>query len=380
MLLLTIAIGTFSSTMLTTIDSGQGAESWQAVGAAHRIVDDDPLPAELDLSVIPGVSAVAGAHETVASMGIAGSGRVRLIAIDAAEYADVTAGTPAGTRFPDAFEQPIPELQPGQSTQQPGTTETPIPAVVSRALARQSTTRLNVGNTFQLTISGRFATFEVAELRDAIPTQSGGEFIVVPREHLRLGLFDRPLATTSLFVRAPADAANALRDAVADAGSNARVESQALRLSTLRQRPLVEAVGIGFTLALAIAVAYAALAVIISLLMSGAARARETAHLRTLGIGRWQITGLTVVEHGPPVLVAVVGGLLLGVAVAWVVMPGLGLSAFTGAEVDPVLSVDVTQLALLTTALVVIVVIGVALAAWAQRRADPARAVREGLE
>lgn len=373
-LLLTIAIGTFSSTMLTTIDSGQAAESWQAVGAAHRIVDDDPLPADLDVTTIAGVSAVAGLHETDATLGIAGTGRIRLIALDAAEYADVTAGTPAETRFPPAFTEPI-----GDS--RPGTGDAPIPAIVSRALARESLTPLRVGDTFEMTIAGRFATFEVTELRDGVPAQrASSEFVVVPLELLRAGLIDRPLATTSLFVRAPADAGNALRDAVAEVGASARVESQSERLSTLRQRPLVEAVGIGFSLALAIAVAYAALAVIISLLMSGAARARETAHLRTLGIGRWQITGLTIVEHGPPVLVALVGGLLLGVAVAWVVMPGLGLSAFTGAEVDPVLSVDVTQLALLTAALVVIVVIGVALAAWAQRRADPARAVREGLE
>ena len=129
-----------------------------------------------------------------------------------------------------------------------------------------------------------------------------------------------------------------------------------------------------------IAVAYAALAVILSLLWSGAARARETAHLRTLGIARRQITALTIIEHGPLVLIAVIAGLLLGVAVAWVVLPGLGLSSFTGADVDPALTVDIGQLAVLTGALVVIVAIGVALAAWVQRRTDPAAAVREGLE
>jgi hypothetical protein len=48
--------------------------------------------------------------------------------------------------------------------------------------------------------------------------------------------------------------------------------------------------------------------------------------------------------------------------------------------VDPTLTVDIGQLAVLTGALIVIVAIGVALAAWVQRRADPAAAVREGLE
>src|SRR3990170_701690 len=232
-----------------------------------------------------------------------------------------------------------------------------------------------------MTIAARFATFEVVELRDEIPAQpAGDEFVVVPRALLAAALIDRPLASTSLFVRAPASAADPLRDAATAAGVNARVESQSSRLATLRGRPLVEAVGIGFALALAVAVAYAALAVITSLLMSGVARARETAHLRTLGIDPWQIVGLTIVEHGPPVAVAVVAGLVLGIVVAWVALPGLGLSAFTGAEIEPMLFVDVTQLAALTAALIVIVLIGMGLAAWAQRRPDPALAVRSGYE
>ncbi|HUF06364.1 MAG TPA: FtsX-like permease family protein [Candidatus Binatia bacterium] len=374
-LLLTIAIGTFSSTMLTTIDRGQAAESWQAVGAAHRVVASDAaLPAELDLTGVEGVSAVAGVHQVDASIGLAGGSRTALIALDAAEYEAVTRDTPAETRFPASFREAAGDAR-------PGTSDAPIPAIVSRALARASTTALSVGDTFEITVTARFATFEVVELRESIPAQpASGLFVVVPRDLLRAGLIDRPLADTSLFVRAPAGATDALRAGVEESGANARVESQAERLSTLRQRPLVEAIGAGFTLALALAVAYAALAVIVSLLMSGVARARETAHLRTLGIGRWQIIGLTIVEHGPPVLVALVAGLLLGVAVAWVVLPGLGLSAFTGARVDPALAVDVGQLAVLMAALLGIVIIGVALAAWAQRRADPASAVREGFE
>jgi putative ABC transport system permease protein len=167
---------------------------------------------------------------------------------------------------------------------------------------------------------------------------------------------------------------------VAEARSTATVESQGERLAALRERPLVEAIGVGFAVALGAAIAYAALAVITSLALSGSSRARETAHLRTLGLARGQVTWLTVIEHAPPVLVAIVAGLVLGIAVAWVVLPGLGLGAFTGSPSDPSLSLDLGQLAALTAALLLIVAIGVAMAAWAQRRADPAQAVRTGIE
>ncbi len=373
-LLLTVAIGTFSSAMLATIDRGQLLQSWQVIGAAHRITGEDRLLATVDVPAIEGVEAVAGAHLTDASVGIAGGGRVRLMALDVADYESVTAGTPIETRLPGALIEPAGEGR-------PGTTDAPIPAIVSRSLVRSSTTSFRVGETFELTVESRFATFVVVEIRDAMASLRADQaFIVVPRDQLSAGLRDRQLPTTNYFIRAPADAVEAIRAAVAEARSTAAVASQTERLNALRERPLVNAIEIGFTLSLAVAVAYAALAVIISLGLAGSARARETAHLRTMGLARRQVIGLTVIEHAPPVLVAVVAGLLLGVAVSWVALPGLGLGAFTGSAAEPVLSVDLEQLAVLTAVLLAIVAIGVALAAWMQRRADPARAIREGLE
>jgi len=203
--------------------------------------------------------------------------------------------------------------------------------------------------------------------------------MVVPRGLLGPALNDRPFDPTSFFVRAPATAREGIVEAVGAEGG-IDVVSQSTTLDELRARPLVAAVQAGFAAALLIALAYAALAVVIALLLSGSARARETAHLRTMGIGRRQVTLLAIFEHAPLVLVAVIAGLILGVAVAWVVLPGLGLAAFTGSAGDPELAVDAGRLALLTAVLLVIVAVGVGLAAWAQRRADPARAIRSGLE
>jgi hypothetical protein len=99
-----------------------------------------------------------------------------------------------------------------------------------------------------------------------------------------------------------------------------------------------------------------------------------------LGLDRPQVVLLAILEHAPPVLVASVGGLVLGVAVGWVVLPGLGLGAFTGAAADPALTVDPTGLIWLAVGLAVIVAVGIGLSAWSQRRTEPARAVREGVQ
>jgi putative ABC transport system permease protein len=374
-LLLTVAIGTFSSTMLATIDRGQVVGSWLSVGAAYRITANDTL-GDLDVSGVDGVEAVAAAHFGEVSVGLAGTGEIGLVALDAPEYMAVTRGTPAETTLPSSFlEAPV------EGDDRIGTEANPIPAIVSRDLVRTSTTRVAIGDVLGLTIRARFANFRVVEVRETLPGAAAGRSgIVVPRAIIAAAISDRPFDATTLYVRAPAGTRAALEEAAADVVGGVRITSQDEQLTGLRERPLVEAVRIGFFLALAAAVAYAAMAVIVSLLLAGMARARETAHLRTLGIGRAQVALLAVIEHAPPVVVALVAGLLLGVGVGWVVLPGLQLGAFTGSASDPALNVNIGQLVVLTGALLVIVAIGVALAAWAQRRADPASAIRSGIE
>ena len=128
-----------------------------------------------------------------------------------------------------------------------------------------------------------------------------------------------------------------------------------------------------------VAIGFAALASIVAMLLSGSARARETAQLRTLGLGRAQVLWLTFLEHGPMVAIALLAGAGLGVAVAWVVLPGLGLGGNVGVAGDPPLTIDLGRLVLLALAVTLIVAVGIGLAAWAQNRADPARTVREGV-
>jgi len=387
--LLTVAIGTFSSTMMATVDTGQVVAAWRSVGAAFRITAPRALPDNFGVSDVPGVTATAGSAQQEVSIGIGGSADARLVAIDAEAYAAVVAGTPAEVEFPDQFaatvdpyclgETSTPEVEPPLC---PGSEEAPIPMIVSRALVEATTTSLRPGDTVILTGAGLRAHFRVVELRDVIPTLAAGQSAVMAPRHLvrAASTGPNPLPDTTLFVRATPDAADRLRDAAAASGTGATVASQAELVDTRRDRPLVAAIGTAFLAALGVSIGYAALAVVISMLLAGAARARETAQLRTMGVGRAQIVGMTLLEHAPPIIVAMAAGLGLGLLVAWVVLPGLGLGAFTGGATDPVLTIRPLEVGLLSAGLVAIVAVGVLLGAWAQRRIDPARAAREGIE
>ena len=90
------------------------------------------------------------------------------------------------------------------------------------------------------------------------------------------------------------------------------------------------AVTIGLLAAFAVAIAYAALALIAALALTGAARASESAHLRTLGLGRRQSIWLTIVEHGPTVVLAIILGIAFGLGIFVALRPGIGLGAIVG--------------------------------------------------
>jgi putative ABC transport system permease protein len=373
-LLLTIAIGVFSSTMLATISQGQVDAAWQSVGADYAIVAPSGLSDVPELGSLDGVQAVAPLSEFDGTVGIAGGAPVHVVAVDPAAYRDLLATTPFDVRLPSAFFEP-----PGDPT--PGTADAPVPAIISRALVRSSTAPLRQGASFQITWRARFPTFEVSAVVDRWPgVEEGSSFAIVPRDITMAALRGRPLDPTSVLVAGPDGLGPDLRAALESDGVEARVVARDELVGTLRQRPLVEAVQAGFAIAVGLAVAYAALAVIISLVLAAGARARETAQLRTLGLSRSQVVGLAILEHGPPVLVAALAGIGLGVAVGWLLLPGLALGAFTGGAVDPVLTVDLSQLLLVVGALAAIVALGIVAAAWVQRRADPVLVAREGVE
>jgi hypothetical protein len=342
------------------------------------------LPAELDAATLPGVDAVAEASRASTPFFPRGA-RLDLLAIEAAAYADLAAGTPAEPSFPaDLLAAPGDAAASGSAGgsagasagARPGTNAAPIPAIVSTALA-EGVEALTPGKTFQMIVGGGPVTFRVVEVRDDFPTlASGSRFAIVDLDQLRAAVSPDAARPTVAFVRAPDGAAEAIRAAAAAVSPDLVVAGRAESAAETRGTPLMEAVVAGLALAVLVAALYAALAVSCALALSASARAVEVAHLRKLGLSRAQSAWLVVAEHGPTVAVAFVVGVALGIGLFVVVGPALGTDAIVGSAVTVPLAVEPLHLLGIMVAVIAIVAVGMAVAAAIQRRAVPALAVR----
>ncbi len=387
-LMATATIATFSSVVLVTLDRGADAAAWHDVGAPYRITAlasgstgtragiPVALPRDFEPAALPGVEAVADASLASVSFFPRGA-RLDLLAIDAPAYAALAAGTPVEPAFPAGLlASPEDLVASAPRGTRPGSDALPIPAVVSTALA-EGPERLTPGRTFQVIAGGGARTLRVVEVRDDFPTLgSGSRFAIVDLSQLRAGTSEDPARATAAFIRAPDDAADAIRSAAAAVSADLVLASRAEAAAETRSSPLMEAVVAGLTLAALVAALYAALAVSCALAMSASARAVEVAHLRTLGLSRRQSVWLIVAEHGPTVAVAFVVGALLGVGLFAAVGPALGTGAIVGSAVAVPLAVEPLHLAGVLLAIVAIVAVGMGVAAAIQRRAVPALAVR----
>jgi putative ABC transport system permease protein len=164
---------------------------------------------------------------------------------------------------------------------------------------------------------------------------------------------------------------------IAEERDFARVVSRYDAYAVLHDAPLVAAIPAGYRLALLVAAGYMAMTIIGALVLAGARRTRDLAFLRTLGITGRQSLALTVMEHAPPVLLAVVPGVALGIVIAALCEPGLGLTAFVGSSGVP-LYVDWPELVVIVVALTAVVVGAVGAGTWLSRRGRMVDALRIG--
>jgi putative ABC transport system permease protein len=376
-LLLTIAIGVFSSVVLASIERGQVATAWQQVAAPYRAEAAvfGRLPADLDLTAIPGVQAAARADfqpDVTFDMEGTASGSVVLDAVETDALAAVTAGTPADPRLPLALLGDAPQ------DAAPGTDAAPIPAITSKRppIGRHVMSR---GDRFELLVDGAWTVFEVSEARDTFPgIVPGRPFVVASFDHLQASRPTRPLPITNVFIRADPSAEAAIRAALGRTDTPGHLIAQAAVLEDLHASPLVGAVAAGFALGLLVAALYSALAVVVALILTAAARSRDLTFLRTLGLSRRQSIGLSVVEHLPSVVLAVLVGIGLGVGLAVLLEPGLDLQAFAGRTIPVALTVDWRAVALLALGLAGVVAVAVLATAAIGRRMSIARALRLG--
>ena len=186
-LMLTVAIGSFTSVVRVTVDRGQVDDSWRQVGADYRIenANGGTLASRVDPRVVPGVGAVAAGYGAPAVPFVLTAGRAAstsLLAIEPDELAAVIAGSPVDRPMPPAFAG----ASAGPTT---GTDADPIPAVVSsRPPTGQAASAL--GDVLRLTIAGRKVSFRRHGDRGHVP--GGQDDRCVRRRSVRRRSWLRP--------------------------------------------------------------------------------------------------------------------------------------------------------------------------------------------
>jgi putative ABC transport system permease protein len=365
-LMTTAAIGTFSSAVLVHLDRAAETVAWGEVGAAYRIDEHSgSISTRFDPDALPGVEASAAVWARSMAVGDRNL-RIEVVALDVADYDAVTAGTPADPHLPLDLYGSAPQV---------------IPLVASRALAERPD-GMAPGTELRMTVQGYSFPARVVATRDDLPgLVSESLFLIVSRDQIKALYPTVPLAPTSIFLRAPVDADEAIRAAVrAQLPPETPVISRAAQTAALRTSPISRAVESGIALAAIIAISYAALAVAASLALAGAARAVEVAHLRTMGLTGRQAAGLVVVEHGPGVLLAFALGTALGLGIFLGIRDGLGLELLVGSRVAVPITIEPAQLLVVLGVIVAVIGGGLGIGTLMQRGAVPAAAVRRGFE
>ena len=367
-LLITVAIGSFSSTISVSIARGQEAAAWQQVGADVAVLPGSrPFPSAFDATELPGVELAAGTHAATAALGGRGGQRVDLHAIDLPAYSEVTAGTGADPRLPRAV-----LTEPSE--------EEPIPAILSRGAATEGPRAIRAGDEVELLVASRLVPIRVVEIRSSFPGIDPREtWLVVPLGRLESAV-GRDLAATSYLLRAPGIETAALQGAMDEVLPATSIVGRADVLDRLRAGPLAQAVGAGFVVAVVVALAYAMFATTAALVLIARVRMSETAHLRTLGLSSRDVLALSVVEHGPAIVAATVLGVALGIGIAWFIAPGLGLAALIGSPVEVALVVEWPVVGALLASLLAVMVVAVAVSSRLGRGASLAGSARQGIE
>jgi putative ABC transport system permease protein len=371
-LLVAAALGAFGATVAASIRNGQELAAWRETGADYRVTSlTSGLPSTIDLPAIEGVSSVTSVWtESQTLVSSAGNVDITLVGVDPEGLAATTAGTPADPRLPDGMDA----APPGGL----GTAAAPIPALISTNLG-DFRRQIRPGERFELLIAGRRHSFTGIDARTAFPGVPAGErFVIVSRSLLAEALEVPELRAGTLFVRGADGLADEIRAEVGGSGEVTSVIARQEIAAALRDAPLVTTVTTGFLISLVVAAGYVTLSLVIGLLLVAAARARDVAYLRTMGLSTGQTLRMAILEQVPPILVAVLTGAALGLAITVLIGRALDLGAFAGADISADLAIDWPMLGLAGAWLLVVAAVGVTAGALAARRVDPARALRIG--
>ncbi|MFG1806016.1 FtsX-like permease family protein [Streptomyces sp. NPDC049040] len=323
-ILVALTVASFGGSVLAGIGHGRDRAAAVTVGADARVDSIFPLDAGLPRRVakVPGVGDVAGVRleANTANQDIPLNFSL-LIVDDPAVYARITrsVGMPA---FPaDA-------LGAGVAAGSHG----PLPAVVSPKIAA-----LLDGRTKPLATGVGNSDIRPAATLPSTPAVDDGEFVIVSgrqlhAQHPGLAAFPQYGGPTLLLVGAApgkhVDAA-ALRKVAAGGDTIATVKVRSEQRAAMADSPLQHGTRTLYLSAVAAGAGYSVLALLLSLVAAAPGRLALLARLRTLGMPKRQSRRLVLLEMLPQVLLAAVGGVLVGLAVIPLLGPGIDLDGLT---------------------------------------------------
>jgi len=354
-------LAVFSTVIGATVTAGQVAGSWDTVGAdvvAHTDADH-PLDAIADrVQRAPGVAEVALGRlvPTVQVLGVPGTDWVDVLAVDADDYARLTAAAP------------LPAV-PGLSALVPGSVDdAALPVLSDAALGADGTAPALLLNGRALPLRRVGASPALSPTLAATAPTAG--LVVVDREMLAAAAGE-PLDADVLWALGPG-----AERAVGEVGLDpAAVTGRTAWLSERRSEPLTSGLLLLLRVATPILVGLGLVVIALAAAVDASRRGRTLAVLRVLGLNRRQVGRVAAGELVPWAVLATAGGLAAGVWLAALARGPLRLRLMTGQSADPPLA---WQWWLLGLPVLAVVVAGAVARVQALRRSALGQVMRIG--
>jgi putative ABC transport system permease protein len=352
-----------STVLWSTTESGVAVAAEESVGADVRADGPAFTPEEIEaVAALPDVGAVTGVSELGRIALSSDDGRTDTVDVyvaDLAALAEIQGG------FADGLNVPADALEGGGSG---------VPVIASRSVGSVGFGgTLSYLRTFDVRIVGvedvvagvtqtdRWLLIDQDVLRGAIETVAGSN----PR---------------TLLIGAAGEAGGLLEPVAGVLPPQAQLGTQDDAAADATGGAIGTGLRGSFTVAAVVGGALAAAAVIITMVIAGPTRGRLFSQLRTLGLSGRQARGLATWELAPLAVTAIVSGLVLGLAIPWLLLPSIDLRGLTGGSSQPGMSVDWLLVGGAVGAFVIVAIVAMSIAVASSRRLRLGTVLRVGEE
>ncbi|MWB99375.1 hypothetical protein [Agromyces seonyuensis] len=355
-----VAVATFSSVLLATVETGTSTAAAARIGADLRVSGLPFTTEQLDgFAAVDGVAATAPVYASrTAPLAVDGHKEsVTVLVVDVAELEAVQAGRP------DALELPAALTESGSA----------IPVLASSSVAA------DIAAEPDPELDGR--PVEVVGSRETpTPFSDRDAWVLVDRSQAD-GLVPTLVPRAVVVRLEPGADPDAVAAAVQEiAGVDAIVQTPGMLEAELAERPVGAGLAFALTAAIVVSSLLTALAIVLTLIVGRPGRAALLPLLTTLGLGRRGERALVAWEIGPMTIVAAVAGIGVGVLLPFAVLAGIDLTAFTGGDVQPAIIVDPLLVVAVAGGALAVAALAVAIAGGVGDRQDAARAMRKETE